>query len=311
MAAAACPSCTDLLLARYRDDQYLTGHHYALGEQYVVVDGIRFCYQECGEGPTVVILPGLGTNIDFWQRTIPVLARSFHVIAVDPPGIGRSDKPDASYDLIWICDRLKAFLDARGVAHASFIGGSFGGHLAALLALRYSERVDKLVLMGSSGFWEKPGPLLRVAFALLWNDAIVADHMRRAWPDIFSRLFIRQTPLTRELLRYQMAVRAVGSVYEAEGLAFSRTLRSIFCHSLRGDLERLRQPVLLIWGEYDAVHLPKDAVYFRDHIPDSRLVVVPNSGHEVMIDQMAVFDRLVTAFLRDGTAAIADHYHRS
>ena len=69
-----------------------------------------------------------------------MLAERFHVVAVDPPGFGKSDKPNNSYDLVWICDRVIAFLKAKGIDRASFIGGSMGGHLAMLIALKNPER---------------------------------------------------------------------------------------------------------------------------------------------------------------------------
>jgi len=50
-------------------------------------------------GQTILILPGLGTCIDFWQLNIPALARDYHVVAVDPPGFGKSAKPRACCNL--------------------------------------------------------------------------------------------------------------------------------------------------------------------------------------------------------------------
>jgi 3-oxoadipate enol-lactonase len=306
MLALACASCTDALLARYRDDAYLAHYEYALGEQYLTVSDVTMCYQDLGRGETVLVLPGLGTNADFWRLNVPVWAERYRMLVLDPPGFGKSDKPDLTYDLPRICDRIIAFLDAKRVARTHIIGGSMGGHLALLLALEHPDRVSSLVAMGSSGYWKAPGPLLDLGFKLFWNDAVVADHMRRAWPDIFDQLFAEQTPVTRSLLRYQMAVRAHGDRYRAEGRAFSRALRSIFYNSVRDRLQEVHQPTLLIWGEDDRIHPARGAWVFRDRIPDSRLVVVPGAYHEVMIDRPNVFNRLVLDFLERGTSAIED-----
>jgi 4,5:9,10-diseco-3-hydroxy-5,9,17-trioxoandrosta-1(10),2-diene-4-oate hydrolase len=274
------------------------------------VEGLKLCYQEKGQGEPVLILPGLGTSIDFWQLVIPSIAQKYHVVAVDLPGFGKSDKPDAAYDLLWISERIRAFMDAKGLARASIIGGSLGGHLALLLALDHPERVAKLVLMGSSGTWPRPGPLLDLALKSLWNDAIVTDHLRRAWPDIFAKMSESRTPLTQTLLRYQMAIRANAKRFAPEGRAASRALRSIFYSSCRDRLPEVAVPVLLIWGEADQIHPPAEGVYFRKHLPDSRLVGVPGSRHEVMIDQPAVFIQAVLAFLERGTQAVPDGFGR-
>jgi pimeloyl-ACP methyl ester carboxylesterase len=299
-ALAVCASCTDVRLARYRDERLLNQYHYALGEQYVDVGGLRLCYQEQGVGEPVLILPGLGTSIDFWQLNAPVLAERFHVLALDLPGFGKSDKPDASYDLAEICERIVAFLDAKGLQRVSIIGGSMGGHIGLLLALSHPERVDKLVMMGSTGDWPSPGPLLNLALTALWNDTLVTDYFRSAWPGIYARMSLRQTPMTQRLFRYQMANRVDARRFAAEGRAAARALHSIFYSSCRDRLGEVQAEVLLIWGEADHIHGVDDARYFHEHLPHSQLVIVPQAAHEVMIDQPEVFNRIVAAFLHGG-----------
>lgn len=298
--------CTELMLAPYRDEVLLDQHQYVLGEQYVEVDGLRLCYQEFGEGDAVIILPGLATSIDFWQLVVPELAKFRRVLALDPPGFGKSEKPDVSYDLPWIGDRVVAFMDAKGIDRASVIGGSMGGHVAMLIALDHPDRVDRLVLMGSSGTWREPGVLVAGALRWLWSDALVTDHLRRQWPHIFPKLCQNGGPVAERLFRYQMSVRADADRYRPEGRAASRALRSIFFNSCLSRLRELRLPVLLIWGEQDKVHLLSEAFALRDGLPDARLVLVPNAAHEVMIDQPETFNRLIQAFFQEAAQGISD-----
>lgn len=301
----ASTSCTDIRLAMYRDDAFLEQHRYALGEQHIDMDGLRLCYQETGSGETVLILPGLGTSIDFWQLNIPALATAHHVVALDLPGFGKSDKPNASYELRWICDRVIAFMNAKRLRRVSIIGGSLGGHLGLLLALEHPERVRRLVLMGSTGAWPEPNYLLNAGIKLFWNDWTVAHYLRSQWPDIFPKLFQRETELTRSLFRYQMAVRAVAARYASQGRASSRVLRSIFYTTCRDRLGEIRIPVLLVWGQHDQIHPVEDGLYMASQLPDAQLVIVPDAGHEAMIDQPEFFNETVLAFLRSsGPAAL-------
>lgn len=293
-------SCTDLLLAHHRQDQLVREYRYTLGEKYTQVGDMRLCYQEHGQGPNLIILPGLCTNIDFWQSNIPVLAKRYHVWAIDPPGMGKSDKPEASYDLPWICENIVKFMDQMHIKRTSFIGGSLGGHLALLIAMKYPERTEKLILMGSCGAWPPPTWLVRFGLWALWNDDVVTDHLRRNWPNIYSKLCVRQTPFTQHMLEYQMAIRAKAEYYRAEGRATARSLRSIFFHSCTRKLKYFNRPTLLVWGESDQWHLREEALRFKAELPDCRLVIVPDSGHEVMIDQTHMFNDLVLAFLDKG-----------
>jgi pimeloyl-ACP methyl ester carboxylesterase len=272
------------------------------------VGGLRLCYQEAGAGEAVLVLPGLGTSIDYWQYLIAALAPHYHVLAVDLPGFGKSDKPDAGYELSWMADEIIAFLDAKGVRRASVVGGSMGGHLGLILALDHPERVSKLVLMGSVGNWEAPGPLLDAAIRMLWRDDLATNFLRERWPEFYAKMFKRQTPLTEAIFHYDMALRADARKYAPQGRASSRAFRSILYSSCRDRLGEVACPVLLVWGEEDTIHKAAEVgMYFREHLPDSRLVVVPDAAHEVMVDQPDVFNGLVLRFLRSGTAAIQDH----
>lgn len=299
-------SCTELQLNQYRDPQLLRDYRYALGERYVDVDGLRLCYQDSGEGDPLVIFPGLGTSIDFWQLVIPELARHYRVVAVDPPGHGKSDKPDVPYELTWMADRLVSFLDAIAVEKATLMGGSLGGHLAVLVARSHPERVERLILMGSCGAWSKTGPIAHLGLVTLWHDPIVVDHMRRNWPTIYWDIVGKHTPVSERLFRYQMALRASLEDYWPEGRAASRALKSIFYTYTRPDIACIDVPTLLIWGDDDRIHLLSEGLYFREHLPQARLVVVPDSYHEVMLDQPETFIQLVTTFMDKGLESIQE-----
>jgi pimeloyl-ACP methyl ester carboxylesterase len=289
---------------RYRHDDLLRDYKYALGEKYVTAGGVKFCYQDQGEGEHLLIIPGLCTSADFWQQTIPVLSKRYHVWAIDPPGCGKSAKPDVPYDLPWLRDRIVDFMDCMHIQRAHLMGGSLGGHLAMMIALEHPERVNKLILMGSSGAWPRPSPPVTLALATLWNDHLVTDHLRRNWPDIYNKMFVHQTPLTKQIFEQQMAARANVGVYFPEGRAATRVLRSIFFNSVLDRLPQITQPTLLVWGESDNWHLRNEAKALRSGLPHARLVFVPDSGHEVMLDQPEVFNRLVLTFLAQGIDAI-------
>lgn len=299
-------ACTDLQLRKWRNDALIDSYRYQLGEQFVEVNGIRICYQEFGGGPTVVILPGLGSNLDYWADAVAFLAASNHVIAIDAPGYGLSEKPDGTYDITWMAEQIVAFLDAKSIARATLMGQSMGAHLAVIIADRHPERVDKLVLEGSIANWPTAGPILAGGFRYIWNDAVTMDHLRRNWPDIVTKLSIHDTPARERILRYQMAVRANGERYRPEGLSSSRTLRSILLTSLRERLATICIPVLLIWGANDRIHSVDNGIELRSLLDDSRLVVIADAGHGAMMDQPGEFSRLVQRFIEGGTDAIRD-----
>ncbi len=301
--------CTNLTVRKYRNEKILDSYTYALGEKYVKVDGLNVCYQEMGSGEDVLVLPGLGTSIDFWQDNLPAIAKYYHVVAMDVPGFGKSDKPNVSYTLPWLVEKIVHFMDVKGLKRPIIIGGSLGGHEALLLALEHPDRVSKLILMGSVGAWKPPGPILRLGLKTLWWDMAVADYMRGRWPEIYPKLFETSPRFTMGIFRYQMALRADGSKYWPTGRAASRALRNIFFASCRGRLGEIKCPVLLVWGKDDKIHPSSgQGMYFRKHLPNSTLVIVPHSAHEVMADQPVIFNHLVLEFLRGKRVEIKDKW---
>lgn len=297
---------TDLLLSGYARPELLDAYRYELGERYVEINDLTVCYQQHGEGETVLILPGLLTSCDFWKLNVPALAEHHRVYVLDYPGIGKADKPDVPYDLPWIRDQVIAFMDRMKIQDANLIGASLGGHLAMMIALEQPQRVRKLALMGSSGAWTRPSLPVTVALNSLWNEVLVCDHLRRHWPVIYGRMFETRPQPAEALFEYQMALRARCCTFWPEGRAATRILRSIFFHSVLDRLPALEQPTLLIWGEHDQWHLLSEALTLRMQLPNARLVLVPDSGHQVILEQPTIFNQLVVAFLDRGLPAIQD-----
>lgn len=340
---AGCAPMTDILLIGYRNQEAINNYRYALGEQYIEIDGMTLCYQEFGPDqlpdqtasadparsghlrisprddspsatlatnstghsrPVLLLLHGVGTSSDFWQLNIPAFARDYRVLALDLPGFGNSDKPDASYELTWLCEKILAFLDAKQVDQAHVLGASMGGHLSLMLAMDHPDRFQTLTMVGSCGAWEHPTPLLDWAFNTFWNEYIVTDHLRRTWANTFDRIFLYKNEITDRIFRYQMALRADATLFQKEGRASTRSLKSIFYSSRRDRLHDVQQPVLLIFGEGDFVHPPEDGVYLHQHIPRSILHIVEGANHEVMADRPDFFNETVLAFLRDHDANV-------
>ncbi|NKT86633.1 alpha/beta fold hydrolase, partial [Rhodococcus hoagii] len=123
-----------------------------------VRDDLKLHYHEAGvgNGPTIVLLHGGGPGASSWSnfaKNIPVLAQQFHVIAVDQPGYGRSDKPTEHPQYFrHSASALKDLLDTIGITErVHLLGNSLGGGAAVRFALDYPDRAGRLVLMGPGG----------------------------------------------------------------------------------------------------------------------------------------------------------------
>lgn len=277
---------------------------------FVTVDGARVHFQEFGDpsGPTMILIHGYTASAYVWRDTAPMLASAgFHVIAIDLLGFGYSDKPRwFDYSITSQARMVARFMDRIGLGRAMIVGSSYGGAVAATIALDYPERVDKLVLVGAvSNDRVKSHPILRLAAIPGVGEAIapfLAD--TRA----FHRHRMRMT-LARENhhLITEDRVESIARPLSAADAHHSllATTRNWHADRITYDAHLITQPTLLLWGENDTVIPVIDAYTLHDEILHSRLVILKKCGHVPMEEKAELFTDVVTEFCRDRKGRIA------
>jgi pimeloyl-ACP methyl ester carboxylesterase len=250
--------------------------------------GRAVSYLEAGpaDGPVVVLLHGLASDCTTWERAIEPMARGgLHVLAIDLIGHGQSDKPGAGYLLDDFAGSLAAFFAEVGIEHATVCGHSLGGAIAVHFGYHHPALVEGLVLVSAGGLGREVHPVLRAAAipgAERILDAAVRPSMRRLyrWPRLHRLL--RLTP--DNVVNLRRAGRSLGT---PEGRAtFFAALRGVIEPAgQRGSFIEMRYlaehvPTLFVWAEGDGVIPVAHARAAHAHLPGSRLVVFPGSGHE-------------------------------
>ncbi|WP_109525140.1 MULTISPECIES: 4,5:9,10-diseco-3-hydroxy-5,9,17-trioxoandrosta-1(10),2-diene-4-oate hydrolase [Nocardia] len=265
---------------------------------------LRLHYHEAGvgNGPTIVLLHGGGPGASSWSnfsRNIPVLARNFHVLAVDQPGFGRSDKPtEHPQYFVHSASALKDLLDhLRITERVHLLGNSLGGGAAVRFALDYPELAGKLVLMGPGGLSVNvfaPDPTEGVK-----NLAKFNYEPTRANLEAFLRIMVfDQSLITEELIDERFE-----SARQPESLAATRAMGKSFSGAdfeqgmLWRDAYKLRQPVLLIWGREDRVNPLDGAIVATKLLPRVQLHVFGGCGHWAQLEKFDEFNRLASDFI--------------
>ncbi|KAF1005880.1 MAG: Haloacetate dehalogenase H-1 [Pseudomonas fluorescens] len=118
--------------------------------QTAEVNGIQLAYSIAGEGTPLVVLHGGPANSDYLANQVQLLARHYKVISVDTRGHGRSSQGEQplGYDLF--ANDVAALMSKLGVARADFLGWSDGGITALDLAMRYPDKVGRVVVFGAN-----------------------------------------------------------------------------------------------------------------------------------------------------------------
>lgn len=269
--------------------------------RYAQVDGVRLHYVQEGDGLPLVLLPGLGSSIACsWTRILPHLTQDFQVLALDLPGSGDSDKPVRNYDLRYAVEAAVGFLDALGLETADFMGTSAGGLVALSAALSHPKRVRRLVLAAPAGLGPDVNWGLRLAaLPLLWRVSTAP------WPWLVRRSlfanFVDPALITAELVQEYCRVRALPG---AQAALCSALRNALSLRGLRRELvlrERLGEvkcPAMVLWGDRDQVLPVSHAAVARELIPDCRVHILENTGHDPAVERPAEVARLVREFLR-------------
>lgn len=129
--------------------------------RWVRVGGINTHYVVAGEGSPLILLHGGANDWSDWKSNIGSLSQCYRVYAPDLVGYGLSDRPEVDYSMDYFVDFLSNFTQALELKRASLAGYSLGGGIALGFALRFPSRVEKLVLVDSTGLGKDISPLGR------------------------------------------------------------------------------------------------------------------------------------------------------
>jgi pimeloyl-ACP methyl ester carboxylesterase len=111
---------------------------------------VEHFYIEKGQGEPLILLHGNGENCDYFAGQIDVFAQQYHVYALDTRGHGKTPRGDAPFTIRQFADDLLAFMDAHDIDKAHILGFSDGGNIAMIFAMKYPDRVLRLILNGAN-----------------------------------------------------------------------------------------------------------------------------------------------------------------
>jgi pimeloyl-ACP methyl ester carboxylesterase len=217
---------------------------------------------------TVVLVHGLAGSSRWWRRVVPALSERFRVHGLDLP---------RGYTLATAPGLVLRELDHLGIERTHLVGHSLGGLVAARVAARAPERVDRLALVAPAGVG-----LPRSVLALGLPLARTILTLRPAFVPLLAHDSLRVGPLA-------LLGRAREVLAEDE---------------LREELRLVRAPTLLLWGERDRLVPAALAERFLAELPDARVEIVPRAGHVPMEDAPEVVAAALLAHLRPGTAGV-------
>ena len=255
----------------------------------VTVDGrnLRFLRQGEGDAEPLVFLHGFGGDLNNWLFNAGPLSSDRTVYALDLPGHGASAKQVGDGDLAVLVDATRGFLDSQGIGRAHLAGHSMGALVAAELALEDPDRVLSLSLVAPAGLGEE--------IDRDYVEGFVAATGRRDLKPVLQRLFADPALVNRQMVDDVLRYKRLDGVQDALGAIAARLFPDgRQARVLAGDLEDASVPVLVIWGEADAI-IP--AAHSGAAPARAETHVLPGVGHSPHMEAAGDVNRLLEGFV--------------
>jgi len=269
-------------------------------------DTMTIAYADLGTGKqTIIFIHGLGSYLPAWKKNLPELSKNYRCIAIDLPGYGKSSKKPHSGMMDFYADVLIKFMDKLKLKSAIIAGHSMGGQIAMVAALKYTNRIDKLILVSPAGF-ETYSPGEKQWFRDAMTTASVKNTSARQIRINLVNNFYNMPADAEFMVTDRLAMRNAKD-FDNYCYNVARSVHGMVDQPVYDLLDKIKQPTLIVFGEKDNL-IPNPyltggktvdiAMIGKEKIPDSKLVMIPDAGHFVMFEKSEIFNQSVVDFLK-------------
>src|SRR5579864_8100994 len=262
------------------------------------VNGIELYYEDTGSGYPVVFCHEFGGDIRSWAPQVHAFSRLYRCITYCHRGFPPSTVPTRleEYSQEHLIEDLRQLVESLGIQQAHFVGFSMGGSVVLNFALEHPELCRSIVVVGTGA-----GSTNRERFLEDIDNvvALIRQQGMQRFAENYAEGPIRQAykrkdPAGWSVFRDQLAEHAAdGQAYSMQGVMLRRP--TIF--SLESQLRQLQVPTLVAIGDEDEPCVDV-AVFLRRTIPSCGLLVLPQSGHAINLEEPAVVNSALLEFWR-------------
>ncbi|MDZ4668704.1 MAG: alpha/beta hydrolase [bacterium] len=277
-------------------------------KQCNIGSNIEIAYCDEGSGQyTLLFIHGLANYIPVFKHNIDFLKDHARCVAIDLPGNGLSSRGDYPFTLIFYAESVARFIQEMNLSKVVLVGHSMGGHVSLLIALRYPQLVDRLVLLGASGLefysdFEKTIMKSMLSLgALMYGDAMSLEAA------IQNSYYNEQKKDAKHIISdlHKLMSGESGKYWRK---MVQKNIEAMLDEQVVPFLKELMQPSLIIFGKHDAF-IPNKLMHVSETteklakkaaalIPNCELELIPHSGHFVQIESADKVNARILQFLQ-------------
>jgi 3-oxoadipate enol-lactonase len=258
----------------------------------VMVGDLNMYYEVHGKGKPLLLISGLGSDLNGWALQIPEFAKKYRVIAFDNRGSGRTDAPDMPYSIRMMAEDTVGLMDALSIEKAHVLGVSMGGYIAQELAIRYPGRVESLILVTTS-----VGPyLLKISVLQAWARQALRDMRPMTFFQIMLPFMFNDSSFESPGV-LEMAVATIAGHSSTPPHILARQMTACVEHDARDRIGQITAPTLVLAGKEDPFVPFSLFEELAASIPNARFRVLDGGGHGFNASMADKFNRAVLEFL--------------
>ncbi len=253
---------------------------------YEIKEEDKFKFVEEGEGETLLLLHGLFGAMSNFEDLVDHFSKKYKVVV---PILPLFDLDIFHTSVGGLAKYVQRFIESRGYTNIHLLGNSLGGHVALVHVLKHPELIKTLILTGSSGLFE---------------NGMGDSYPKRGDYEYIKKktqlTFYNPETATKEL---------VDEVFEITNsrvkvIKIIALAKSAIRNNLGDELNQIKQPTLLIWGNNDIITPPFVGKEFNKLIPNSELHFVDKCGHAPMMEVPDEFNAILDTFLEKHTTKV-------
>ncbi|MFT4581440.1 MAG: 2-hydroxy-6-oxonona-2,4-dienedioate hydrolase [Gammaproteobacteria bacterium] len=265
---------------------------------YLQAGDVRTRYLHAGDAslPPLLLLHGVGGHAETYSRNLIEHAEHFNTYSIDMVGHGYSSKPDYDYEVDVYVEHLRAVIDTLGFDKICLSGESLGGWVAARFALKYPERLKRMVLNTCGGATLNPEVMQRI------KSLTMAAVREPDWDTVKARLeWLMADPatVTNDLVACRQAIYKQPGMVEAMQRIMCLQETEIRQRNNLSDAEwaAIKTETLVLWTDKDPTAAVEVGEKIATLIPNGRFALMKNCGHWPQFEDPPTFNKIHLDFL--------------
>jgi pimeloyl-ACP methyl ester carboxylesterase len=247
--------------------------------EYLIKAEGEYRYIDEGQGETLLLLHGLFGALSNWAGVINHFKPNYRVII---PLMPIHDMPIKEAGCEGLTEFIEGFVEFKGLEKFTVIGNSLGGHVALIYILRHPEKIQRLILTGSSGLFENS---MGGSYPKRGNYEYIKERVEYTFydPKTASKELVDEVFEITNSIPKVMRIIAIAKSAQRNNMA--------------KDIVHIKAPTLLIWGLNDTITPPEVGHEFNQLIPGSTLKFIDKCCHAPMMERPEEFNEIVTDWL--------------